>query len=81
LGAKVDAPTPDGPVSLTVPSNAQAGAVLRLKGRGAFDAETGRRGDLFAHIVIALPDPIDPELERFAETWRRDRPYSPARRS
>ncbi len=81
LGAKVDAPTPDGPVSLTVPRHAQAGAVLRLKGRGAFDAETGRRGDLFAHIVIVLPDPIDPELERFAETWRRERPYSPIRRS
>jgi DnaJ-class molecular chaperone len=81
LGAKVDAPTPDGPVSLTVPRHAKAGAVLRLKGRGAFDAETGRRGDLFAHIVIVLPDHIDPELERFAETWRRDRPYSPTRRS
>jgi DnaJ-class molecular chaperone len=81
LGAKVDAPTPDGAVSLTVPRHAQAGAVLRLKGRGAVDAETGRRGDLFAHIVLVLPDTIDPELERFAETWRRDRPYSPTRRS
>ncbi len=80
LGAKVDAPTPDGPVALTVPRHAQAGAVLRLKGRGAVDAETGRRGDLFAHIVIALPETIDPELERFAETWRRERPYSPPRR-
>jgi DnaJ-class molecular chaperone len=81
LGAKVDAPTPDGAVSLTVPRHAQSGAVLRLKGRGAFDAETGRRGDLFAHIVVTLPDSIDPELERFAETWRRERPYSPTRRS
>jgi DnaJ-class molecular chaperone len=81
LGAKVDAPTPDGMVSLTVPRHASAGAVLRLKGRGAFDTETGRRGDLFAHIVIVLPDQIDAELERFAETWRRDRPYSPIRRS
>ncbi len=80
LGAKVDAPTPDGAVSLTVPRHAQAGAVLRLKGRGAVDAETGRRGDLFAHIVIVLPEAVDPELERFAETWRRERPYSPIRR-
>ncbi len=81
LGAKVDAPTPDGAVSLTVPRHTQAGAVLRLKGRGAVDTESGRRGDLFAHIVIVLPDPIDPDLERFAESWRRDRPYSPTRRS
>ncbi len=81
LGAKVDAPTPDGAVSLTVPRHTNAGAVLRLKGRGAFDVETGRRGDLFAHIVIVLPEQIDAELTRFAETWRRDRPYSPTRRS
>jgi DnaJ-class molecular chaperone len=80
LGAKVDTPTPDGAVSLTVPRHTNAGAVLRLKGRGAFDAETGRRGDLFAHIVIVLPEQIDAELTRFAESWRRDRPYSPARR-
>jgi DnaJ-class molecular chaperone len=76
----VDTPTPDGAVSLTVPRHTNAGAVLRLKGRGAFDSETGRRGDLFAHIVIVLPEQIDSELTRFAESWRRDRPYSPTRR-
>jgi DnaJ-class molecular chaperone len=80
LGAKVDTPTPDGAVSLTVPRHTNAGAVLRLKGRGAFDSETGRRGDLFAHVVIVLPEQIDSELTRFAESWRRDRPYSPTRR-
>ena len=81
LGAKVDAPTPDGPVSLTIPKNANSGAMLRLKGRGAVDAQTSRRGDLFARLMIMLPETTDPELERFAETWRKQRPYAPARRS
>ncbi len=80
LGAKVEAPTPDGPVTLTVPKGANSGAVLRLKGRGLFDADTGRRGDLLARLVVTLPDKIDPELERFAEAWRRDRPYAPKRK-
>jgi DnaJ-class molecular chaperone len=80
LGAKVDAPTPDGPVTLTVPKGSNSGATLRLKGRGAFDASTGKRGDLFARIVLMLPDKIDHELERFAEAWRKDRPYAPTRR-
>ena len=80
LGAKVEAPTPDGPVTLTVPRHANAGAQLRMKGRGAFDAATGRRGNLIAHLLLTLPDRIDPELERFAETWRKDRAYAPARR-
>jgi DnaJ-class molecular chaperone len=80
LGAKVDAPTPDGAVSLTVPKRSNSGATLRLKGRGAVDPETGRRGDLFARLMIMLPEPPGPELEALAETWRRDRPYAAKRR-
>lgn len=80
LGAKVAAPTPDGEVSLTVAPRSSSGAVLRLKGRGGVDAETGRRGDLFARLMIALPEGPDPELERVAETLRRERPYQPRRR-
>ena len=80
LGAKVEAPTPDGPVTLTVAKHSNSGAILRLKGRGAVDAENGRRGDLFARLVISLPDPPDGELDRFAEIWRKDRPYTPRRK-
>jgi DnaJ-class molecular chaperone len=79
LGAKVEAPTPDGPVTLTVPKGSNAGSTLRLKGRGLPDAR-GVRGDLLARLLITLPDTPDPELERFAETWRKQRPYSPRRK-
>lgn len=79
LGGKVEAPTPDGPVTLTVPRGASSGQSLRLKGRGFIDSK-GRRGDLLARIMIVLPETIDPELEKFAEAWRRDRPYSPRKR-
>ena len=80
LGGKVEAPTPDGPVSLNVPKGSNSGAVLRLKGKGAFDAKTGKRGDLMARLIVTLPDAPDPELEKFAETWRKDRPYTPRRK-
>lgn len=79
LGGKVEAPTPDGPVTLTVPKGANTGAKLRLKGRGLADAK-GVRGDLFARLVVTLPDTPDAELEKFAEAWRKDRPYAPKRR-
>ena len=62
LGGKVEAPTPDGPVTLTVPKGANTGTRLRLKGRGLADAQ-GHRGDLFARLVVALPDTPDAELE------------------
>ncbi|HEX4180181.1 MAG TPA: J domain-containing protein [Caulobacteraceae bacterium] len=80
LGAKVEAPTPDGPVTLTVPRGSNAGSTLRLKGRGLPTPGGGARGDLLARVQIMLPDPPDPELERFAETWRKQRPYSPRKK-
>ena len=79
LGGKVEAPTPDGPVTLTVPKASNTGTRLRLKGRGLVDAH-GRRGDLFARLVVSLPDSPDPELLAFAEAQRKARPYSPKRR-
>ena len=80
LGGKVTAQTPDGPVSLNVAKGSNSGKVLRLKGRGAYDARTGARGDLFARLVVSLPSSTDAELERFAEEWRAKRPYSPSGR-
>jgi DnaJ-class molecular chaperone len=79
LGGKVEAPTPDGPVTLTIPRGANTGARLRLKGRGLADGQ-GRRGDLFARLVVTLPEKPDPALEAFAEEWRKQRPYAPRRR-
>ncbi len=55
LGAKIEIPTLDGPVNLTVPAGAQNGAQLRLRGRGV--GPEGNRGDLYAHLVVRLPDP------------------------
>jgi DnaJ-class molecular chaperone len=80
LGAKIQAPTPDGPVTLTVPKGSNGGSTLRLKGRGLPDPRTGARGDLLARLQIMLPETPDPELERFAEQWRAERPYTPRRR-
>ncbi|MCR5872957.1 DnaJ domain-containing protein [Phenylobacterium sp. J426] len=80
LGGKVEAPTPDGPVTLTIPKGANSGAKLRLKGKGLADAK-GARGDLFARLVVTLPDQPDPALELLAEDMRKARPYSPRRRT
>lgn len=77
LGGKVECPTPDGPVSVTVPKGSNSGQTLRLKGRGAFSG--GSRGDLKARLMVTLPETIDPILQRVAEDWRANRPYKPGR--
>jgi DnaJ-class molecular chaperone len=79
LGGRVQAPTPDGQVSLTVPKGASSGQSLRLKGKGLADGRGGR-GDLLARIQIMLPEASDPQLEAFAARWREERPYVPRRR-
>lgn len=58
LGAKVDLPTPDGTVTLTIPPGTSSGKRLRLKGRGI--APKGQTpGDLFAEVQIVLPEQLD----------------------
>jgi DnaJ-class molecular chaperone len=80
LGGKVEAPTPDGPVTLSIPAGANSGSTLRLKGKGLADSQ-GRRGDLLARLVVTLPETPDPPLREFAERWRAERPYTPRRKS
>jgi len=68
LGAKVKVPTVDGAVMLSVPPGSTSGRVLRLKGKG-FTGRTGARGDQLVTLMVDLPAD-DPELKRFAESWK-----------
>lgn len=77
LGGKAPVRTPEGTVSMTIPKGTNSGQVLRLKSRGAF--ADGKRGDLFAKVMIALPETPDPALEKLAQEMRDKRPYSPWR--
>ena len=58
LGARVDVPTPDGPVKLRIPPGTQAGQRIRLRERGA-PTPSGGRGDLIVEIRIVLPEFVD----------------------
>jgi hypothetical protein len=77
LGGKIQVPTPEGAVMMTIPKGSNSGKVLRLKGRGAY--ANGKRGDLLAKLVVTLPETPDDELVRFATEWRERRPYKPGR--
>lgn len=67
LGARVKTPTPTGPVMLNVPKGSNAGAVLRLKGKGV--PRRDGRGDEFVKLKVVLPEKPDAELEAFLSTW------------
>ena len=67
LGGRVKAPTPEGPVMLTVPRGASSGKVLRIKGRG-FTDKAGKRGDLLVTLGVDVPAD-DKSLQSFVESW------------
>jgi DnaJ-class molecular chaperone len=73
LGGKITVPTIDGDVVMNVPKNSNTGTVLRLKGRGILDRKSKIRGDQYVRLKVVLPEPPDPELIRFVESWSAGR--------
>jgi DnaJ-class molecular chaperone len=74
-GARVQAPTPSGPVTLTIPAGSNTGKTLRLKGKGV-----AGQGDQFVKLLVVLPEGGDDELKKFVKKWAK-RGYTPPRPS
>ena len=77
LGAKVNVPTLDGTIELTLPSGHRSGRTLRLRGRGLPAANGQTAGDLLITPRIVLPEGTDSDLETLMQTWRDEKPYNP----
>ena len=58
LGTKLVAPTLDGEITAKVPAGTQPGTLLRLRGKGLPQFRGGRRGDLFLHIDVHVPEKL-----------------------
>jgi molecular chaperone DnaJ len=76
LGARVDVPTLDGRVKLTVPPGSPDGRSLRIGGKGAPRLKGGGRGDLIAKLRVEVPRELSTDqreaLEKFAGLDARD---------
>jgi curved DNA-binding protein len=66
LGCKMQVPTLDGAVSVTVPANSQNGKRMRLKGKGL--GKGSQRGDLYVVLRIVMPDSAS---EKEQALWRQ----------
>jgi curved DNA-binding protein len=61
-GAKVEVPSPHGPLIISIPPACSSGKRLRLKGQG-IKPKGKSAGDLFAEVQIVLPEEIDEETK------------------
>jgi molecular chaperone DnaJ len=55
LGDKVEVPTLDGKIKLTIPPGTQPGKKFRIKGKGMPILNTSQRGDLYVEIQVEIP--------------------------
>lgn len=76
LGAKVEAPTIDGKVELTVPAGARSGQRLRLRGQG-LNKRKGGRGDEYVRLKIVVPKDVNAEERRLYEELSRISGFKP----
>ena len=65
FGAKVEVPTPSGPVTLKVPAHAQSGQLLRLRDKGV--ARGQESGDLYVRFLVKIPKDETPALAELME--------------
>lgn len=74
LGTKLDVPTLDARVTITIPPGTNSGAKLRIKGRGIQRGE--EHGDQYVVIKVVVPKDLDDEDRRLIEKLSAKHPIS-----
>jgi curved DNA-binding protein len=78
LGARIDVPTLDGVVKMTLPPGTQGGKRFRLRGKG-FPAGSGKWGDLYATIQVAVPHSLTPKEKELFQELEKSSSFNPRR--
>jgi molecular chaperone DnaJ len=78
LGANVEVPTLNGPVTLKVPAGTPHGKTFRVRGKGA--PKKGGHGDLMVTVNVDVPDKLSREEKQLLKQLQEARKDSPRKR-
>lgn len=76
-GAKIEVPTVNGSVKMTVPPGTSSGQQFRVRGRGMPDVKKGSPGDQFVRVKIVLPPELDDRSKELIREFEQLNPYHP----
>lgn len=79
LGAHVEVPTPDGPVTIEIPAGTQGGQRFRLRKRGLPRVDQKGRGDLYVEARVWVPPVADDTSRDLLREFARRNPADPRR--
>ena len=74
LGVKLDVPTLEGKVTVTVPPGTSSGSKLRIKGRGIERGE--EQGDQYVLIKVVVPKELDEDDRKLVEKLAEKHPLN-----
>ena len=77
LGGKIDVPTIDGKLSMTIPPGTQNGRKFRLRGKGAPHLKGDGQGDQYVRVRVVLPDQLDEHSRALLEEFEQRNPLQP----
>lgn len=71
LGAKIEVPTLDDPVTMEIPKGTQSGKILRIKGMGLPHLGSTQKGDLLVEINVRIPTNITKKQEELLREFEK----------
>jgi molecular chaperone DnaJ len=77
LGAKIEIPTVDGIVNLTLPVGVQTGQQLKLKGKGVPHLKGGGTGDHYVTVKVVTPSSLGEQEKEILRELERLHPQKP----
>ncbi len=78
LGGKVEVPTVDGKVRLTIDPGTQSGKVLRLRGKGLPVLNGYGNGDLLVYVMVYVPTKLSESEKKIFESLRQGDNITPS---